>query len=97
MRRAFERLYGKIKPVSVRPIFFSGFGIQANRQSYMIPIDAQIWAEADVRRDGFSLENVLGVQFVAATAIASACAPAGVPESADRPGRYQYLFLSARK
>ena len=26
----------------------------------MIPVDAQIWTEADVRRDGFSLETVLG-------------------------------------
>ncbi|MGY2915733.1 caspase family protein [Bradyrhizobium sp. USDA 3262] len=60
MRRAFDRLYGKIKPGSVALIFFSGYGIQSNRQSYMIPIDAQIWAEADVRRDGFSLETVLG-------------------------------------
>ncbi len=60
MRRAFERLYGKIKPGSVALIFFSGFGVQSNRQSYMIPIDAQIWTEADVRRDGFSLETVLG-------------------------------------
>ena len=60
MRRAFERLYGKIKPGSVALIFFSGFGVQSSRQSYMIPVDAQIWTEADVRRDGFSLENVLG-------------------------------------
>jgi lipoprotein NlpI len=60
MRRAFDRLYGKLKPGSVALIFFSGFGVQSNRQSYMIPIDAQIWSEADVRRDGFSLETVLG-------------------------------------
>jgi Caspase domain/Tetratricopeptide repeat len=60
MRRAFERLYGKIKPGSVVLIFFSGFGIQSGRQSYMIPVDAQIWTEPDVRRDGFSLETVLG-------------------------------------
>ncbi len=60
MRRAFERLYGKIKPGSVALIFFSGFGVQSSRQSYMIPVDAQIWTEADVRRDGFSLEAVLG-------------------------------------
>src|SRR5712671_1478123 len=60
MRRAFERLYGKVKPGSVALIFFSGFGVQSNRQSYMIPVDAQIWTEADVRRDGFSLETVLG-------------------------------------
>jgi hypothetical protein len=60
MRRAFDRLYGKIKPGSVALLFFSGFGVQSGRQSYMIPVDAQIWTEADVRRDGFSLETVLG-------------------------------------
>src|SRR6266508_2521426 len=60
MHRAFERLYGRIKPGCVALIFFSGFGVQSSRQSYMIPVDAQIWTEADVRRDGFSLETVLG-------------------------------------
>jgi lipoprotein NlpI len=60
MHRAFERLYGHIKPGGVALIFFSGFGVQSNRQSYMIPVDAQIWTEPDVRRDGFSLEAVLG-------------------------------------
>jgi Caspase domain/Tetratricopeptide repeat len=60
MRRAFDRLYGRIKPGSVALLFFSGFGVQSNRQSFMIPVDAQIWTEADVRRDGFSLETVLG-------------------------------------
>src|ERR1700687_396806 len=30
-RKAFDRLYGKIKPGSVALIFFSGFGIQSNR------------------------------------------------------------------
>ena len=60
MRKALDRLYGHIKPGSVALIFFSGFGIQSNRQSFMIPVDAQIWTEADVRRDGFSLETILG-------------------------------------
>jgi Caspase domain/Tetratricopeptide repeat len=60
MRKAFERLYGHVKPGSVTLIFFSGYGIQSNRQSFMIPVDAQIWTEADVRRDGLSLEGVLG-------------------------------------
>src|ERR1700687_4822670 len=60
MRRAFDRLYGRIKPGAVALIFFSGFGVQSNRQSFMIPVDAQIWTEADVRRDGLSLETVLG-------------------------------------
>jgi Caspase domain/Tetratricopeptide repeat len=60
MRKAFERLYGHIKPGCVALIFFSGYGIQSNRQSYMIPVDAKIWIEADVRRDGISIETVLG-------------------------------------
>lgn len=60
MRRAFDKLYGKIKPGSVALVFFSGFGIQSARQSYMLPVDAQIWTESDVRRDGVSLETVLG-------------------------------------
>jgi lipoprotein NlpI len=60
MRRAFDKLYGRIKPGSVVLVFFSGFGVQSSRQSYMIPVDAQIWTEPDVRRDGFSLETVLG-------------------------------------
>jgi len=53
MRRAFERLYGKIKPGSVALIFFSGFGVQSSRQSYMIPVDAQHGLEAEaVTADG---------------------------------------------
>src|SRR5271169_2087759 len=59
MRKAFDRLYGHIKPGSVALIFFSGYGVQSNRQSYMIPVDAQIWTESDIRRDGLSLEAVL--------------------------------------
>src|SRR5579863_748881 len=59
MRKAFERLYGHIKPGSVALVFFSGYGVQSNLQSYLIPVDAQIWTEPDVRRDGLSLETVL--------------------------------------
>jgi hypothetical protein len=50
----------KITMVTSRPLFFSGFGIQSDRQSYMIPVNAQIWNESDVRRDGYSLDSVLG-------------------------------------
>jgi lipoprotein NlpI len=59
MRRAFDRLYGKIKPGDVVLLFFSGYGIQSNRQSYMMPVDCQLWQESDVRRDGLGLETVL--------------------------------------
>src|ERR1700690_2904783 len=33
MRQAFARLYGQVKPGSVVLIFFSGYGVQSNRQS----------------------------------------------------------------
>jgi len=52
MRRAFDKLYGRIKPGSIALVFFSGFGVQSNRQSYMIPVDAQIWIDAS-RRNPF--------------------------------------------
>lgn len=59
MRRAFNTLYEKVKPGSVAMLFFSGYGIQSGRQSFMIPVDGTIWDEKDVRRDGLSLDNVL--------------------------------------
>lgn len=59
MRAALDRFYRKIKPGSVALIFFDGFGIQSTLQTYLIPVDAQIWTEPDVRRDGFSLETIL--------------------------------------
>jgi len=60
MRQALDRFYGKLKSTSTALIFFSGFGIQTGRQSYLIPVDAQIWNEGDVRREGFSLDKILG-------------------------------------
>jgi uncharacterized caspase-like protein len=42
-------------------LFFGGYGVQVGRESYMIPVDAAIWKEADVRRDGLSIEQVLDV------------------------------------
>ena len=59
MHRAFDRFYGKIKPGSVALVFFSGFAIQSNRQSYLIPVDGQIWTEPDVRRDGIAVDTIL--------------------------------------
>jgi uncharacterized caspase-like protein len=59
MSRAVERLKSKVRADSVVMLFFGGYGIQSGRESYMIPVDATIWKEADVRRDGVSVESVL--------------------------------------
>jgi uncharacterized caspase-like protein len=59
MRRAVSRLQSRVTPDSVVMLFFGGYGVQAGRESYMIPVDAKIWKESDVRRDGVSIESVL--------------------------------------
>jgi uncharacterized caspase-like protein len=61
MNRAVDRLKSRIRPDSVVMLFFGGYGVQVGRESYMIPVDATIWKEADVRRDGVSIEKVLEV------------------------------------
>ncbi|MGM5029818.1 caspase family protein [Tardiphaga sp. 20_F10_N6_6] len=61
MTRAVERLKAKIKPETVVMLYFGGYGVQVGRQSYMIPVDAAIWKERDIRRDGMSVESVLDI------------------------------------
>jgi len=59
MVRAISRLKSRIKRDTVVMLFFGGFGVQAGRESYMLPVDAVIWKESDVRRQGVSLDGVL--------------------------------------
>lgn len=59
MQRALDAFTGKIKKGMTALFYFSGFGLQVARQSYLIPVNAQIWTEADVRRDGVSLDTLL--------------------------------------
>jgi uncharacterized caspase-like protein len=57
--RTLERLYGRIKPGTAVAFFFSGYGIQTGRQTYLIPVNAQIWTEGEVRRDGVGIDTIL--------------------------------------
>jgi formylglycine-generating enzyme required for sulfatase activity len=59
MQRAIDAFKQKVKAGTTALFFFSGYGLQVGRQSYLIPINAQIWSEADIRRDGFSIESIL--------------------------------------
>ena len=62
MVRAVSRLKSKITSDSVVMLFFGGYGVQAGRESYMLPVDAAIWKESDVRRQGvFRFEELAGV------------------------------------
>src|SRR3569623_1011628 len=59
MVRAVNRLKSRIKRDTVVMLFFGGYGVQAGRESYMLPVDSVIWKENDVRRNGVSIESVL--------------------------------------
>jgi hypothetical protein len=59
MQRALNGFYAKIKRGMTGLVFFSGYGIQANRQSYLIPVDVDIWNESEVQPKGVSLDNIL--------------------------------------
>jgi uncharacterized caspase-like protein len=56
---AFSSFAAQIEPGATALVFFSGYGIQAGRQTYLIPVNADIWREDDVRRDGLALDPLL--------------------------------------
>ena len=59
MMEAVDRLKAAARPGSVVLVYFGGFGVQLEGQNYMLPVDAKIWQERDVRRDGVKIERVL--------------------------------------
>src|SRR5581483_9138348 len=59
MRSAIDAFLGKIRNGMAALFYFNGFGIQVARQTYLIPVNAQVWSEADVRRDGVSVDALL--------------------------------------
>jgi formylglycine-generating enzyme required for sulfatase activity len=59
MQRAIDAFTGKIRNGTATLFYFSGYGIQVARQTYLLPVNAQVWTEADVRRDGVSVDALL--------------------------------------
>src|SRR6266403_188618 len=56
MQRAIARLEAKVRHDSIIMIYFGGYGVQSGGQNYLIPVDAKIWDEQDVRRVGVSAD-----------------------------------------
>jgi len=59
LQQSLQRFYDKIELGAIIVFFYSGYAIQTARQNYIVPIDAMIWTEPDVRRDGASIESIL--------------------------------------
>jgi uncharacterized caspase-like protein len=59
LQRSLQSFYDKIEPGAIVVFFYSGYAIQAARQNFIIPLDALIWTEVDVRRGSVSIEAIL--------------------------------------
>jgi len=59
MTRAIDHLKRRLRSDSTVLVYFGGYGIQSDGQNYLIPIDATIWSEEDVRRKGVSIDRLL--------------------------------------
>ena len=59
MRSAIEAFEQKVTNDAVALVFFTGFGIQSGGHTYLIPVDAAIWNEQDIKTVGFNLDRLL--------------------------------------
>jgi uncharacterized caspase-like protein len=59
MNRAIDHLKARVRLNSIVLVYFGGYGVQSDGQNYLIPVDAKIWTEEDVRRQGVSIERLL--------------------------------------
>jgi len=59
MLDAFLNFANKVEPGVTALFFFSGYGIQSEGRNYLIPVNAEIWREPDVARDGVPIDPLL--------------------------------------
>jgi uncharacterized caspase-like protein len=59
MTRAIDHLGEQVHLNSIVLVYFGGYGVQSDGQNYLIPVDAKIWSEEDVRRQGVSIDRLL--------------------------------------
>ncbi|MBR0713658.1 caspase family protein [Bradyrhizobium liaoningense] len=59
MTCAIDHLRASVHLNSIVLVYFGGYGVQSDGQNYLIPVDAKIWSEEDVRRQGVSIDRLL--------------------------------------
>ena len=59
MRSVIEAFEQKVTSDAVAVVFFTGYGIQTGGHTYLIPVDAVIWNEQDIKTVGFNLDRIL--------------------------------------
>ena len=58
--RAAARLKARVRRGGSVVIYLGGFGVQSRGQNYLIPVDAAIWQERDIRTQGVNINSLLG-------------------------------------
>jgi hypothetical protein len=59
LRAAVATIKTRMKTDATVVVFYSGYAIQVDREDFIIPVDAKIWNEEDVLRQGISIDGVL--------------------------------------
>lgn len=59
MTRAIDHLRARIHLNSIVLVYFGGYGVQSGGHNYLIPVDAKIWSEEDVGRQGVSVDRLI--------------------------------------
>jgi hypothetical protein len=59
LRGAVATIKMRMKTDATVVVFYSGYAIQVDREDFIIPVDAKIWNEEDVLRQGISIDGVL--------------------------------------
>ena len=59
MQAALTAFEDKVTKDAVALLFFSGFGVQAGGHTYLLPVDARIWTEADVKTAGINVDRIV--------------------------------------
>lgn len=58
--RAADRLKARVRRGGSIVVYLGGFGVQSRGQNYLIPVDAAIWQERDIRTQGINIGSLLG-------------------------------------
>ncbi|MEK9279125.1 caspase family protein [Bradyrhizobium sp. ISRA442] len=59
MTHAVDHLRARVHSNSTVLVYFGGYGIQSDGHNYLIPVDAKIWSEEDIRLQGLSIDHLL--------------------------------------
>jgi hypothetical protein len=91
MKRAIDNFGDSVSGYDVALVYYSGHGIQAKGNNYLIPVDANLKSENDVEYDAIRADRVLGKMESAGTltniVILDACRNNPFERSWNRSGR----------